>query len=454
MGFISLYTAFSGLQAAQAGMDTASHNVSNAGTVGFTRQRVDQASRLPGYRSFGPVGTGVDITDITRSRDVMLDARARTALGGESRFATLGDLLSGVEAAMAEPNNGVTSGLDALWASFEELALNPPDTAARHDVLNNLQSLTSRIRSVAEGWQAAGRAVAGDITAEITETNRLLQEVADLNRSILQSGASDFTPNDLLDKRDIAVDRLARLAGVRVSITDSGAARVSLDGLALVHDAVASRLSFDSGTNQIVHSSGVSIDAGGSLGARQGFLETVLPQYQSNLDTFAEELAAALNGQHATGFTPSGSAGGTLLAYAPGAAALTINLAITDASELAAAAGGPPVAEFDGINAEAMAGLRSALAAAGGTQSLGASIRGLVGSVGSATAAAFTESASQRALAASAENARSQIHGVSVDEEMVNLLTSQRAYEAAARVMTAVDQTLDTLINRTGVVGR
>ena len=121
MGFISLYTAFSGLQAAQAGMDTASHNVSNAGTVGFTRQRVDQASRLPGYRSFGPVGTGVDITDITRSRDVMLDARARTALGGESRFATLGDLLSRVEAAMAEPNNGVTSGLDALWASFEEV---------------------------------------------------------------------------------------------------------------------------------------------------------------------------------------------------------------------------------------------------------------------------------------------------------------------------------------------
>ena len=92
MGFISLYTAFSGLQAAQAGMDTASHNVANAATPGYTRQRVDQASRLPSHRSFGPVGAGVDIVDITRSRDVMLDARLRGAIGGESRFNTLGNL--------------------------------------------------------------------------------------------------------------------------------------------------------------------------------------------------------------------------------------------------------------------------------------------------------------------------------------------------------------------------
>jgi flagellar hook-associated protein 1 FlgK len=121
-----------------------------------------------------------------------------------------------------------------------------------------------------------------------------------------------------------------------------------------------------------------------------------------------------------------------------------------------AAAGniGPPVAAFDGVNVEALAALRTALVAAGGTTTLDESARGLVGALGSATAGALTAAASQSDLSAVADAARLEAHGVSIDEEMVNLLTYQRAYEASARVMTAVDQMLDTLINRTGVVGR
>lgn len=454
MGFVSLYTAFSGLQAAQAGMDTAAHNVSNAGTPGYTRQRVDQATRLPGHRSFGPVGTGVAIADITRSRDVMLDARARAAMNGASRFETLGNLLLGVESAMAEPDAGITVAIDGLWSSFEEFALNPPDTAARHNVLDNLRSVAARVRGVAEAWQVSATTAAGDLAASVADANELITEIAGLNQAILESGADDYTPNDLLDKRDIAIDQLSQIAGVQVSISDSGAARVSLNGLALVHDSMASQLSFNSATNEVVHSSGVAVEAGGAIGARQVFLSTVLPGMQADLDTFATELTAALNSQHASGFTQAGVAGGALLSYSPGSAALTLDIAISDPADLAAAAGGPPVADFDGLNAEALAGLQFSLSASGGTETLGSVIRGIVGSVGGATASAFSEARAQSSISSAAQNARAQMHGVSVDEEMVNLITYQRAYEAAARVMTTVDQTLDTLINRTGVVGR
>jgi flagellar hook-associated protein 1 FlgK len=130
-------------------------------------------------------------------------------------------------------------------------------------------------------------------------------------------------------------------------------------------------------------------------------------------------------------------------------------VAIGDPADLAAATNaGPPVPAFDGTNADALSGLRHSLAAGGGTMTLGEDIRALVTELGAATAAGRAAAATNARQAQSAEASRTQVHGVSVDEEMVNLLTYQRAYEAAARVMTAVDEALDTLINRTGLVGR
>ena len=106
------------------------------------------------------------------------------------------------------------------------------------------------------------------------------------------------------------------------------------------------------------------------------------------------------------------------------------------------------------MNAEALSALRDSLVADGGTLTVDDAMRNIVSFVGEMTASAISGARSQAALTSAAESARMQAHGVSIDEEMVNLITYQRAYEAAARVMTAVDESLDTLINRTGLVGR
>ncbi|MDJ0961660.1 MAG: flagellar hook-associated protein FlgK [Acidimicrobiia bacterium] len=453
--FVSLYTAFSGLQAAQAGMDTASHNVANAGTDGYTRQRVGLASRLPHQAPFGQIGTGVDIDDISRVRNSLLDARVRSSIGGQGRLDTLAGLLGGLEAATGEPDHGITASLGGLWSSFEELALDPPDAAARTGVLAQLDALARHVRSIAGSWSGMESNAVADIEATVAETNRLVAEVARLNQAIAGSSASTGSPNDLMDQRDVVLDQLSRIAGVTVSTTDAGHARVSLNGLSLVHDYSVSTLSFDTATNQIIHSSGSIVRPGGELAGHHSFLNTELPKYQAGLNQFAEDLAAALNTQHASGFTQAGAAGGALLGYTPGDAARSLTLAITDPADLAVAStAGPPVPEFDGTNAEALAGVRNVLAAAAGTITLDESFRALVTELGAATASAISGAAAQGTQAAASEAARTQVHGVSVDEEMVNLLTYQRAYEAAARVMTAVDEALDTLINRTGLVGR
>lgn len=452
--FISLYTAFSGLVAAQAGIDTASHNVANASTVGYTRQRVDLASRLPYHQRFGVVGLGVDVADISRTRIAGLDTQARTSIAAQSRLDVLANLLSGAEAIMGEPDQGVSAGLSELWVAFDELTLDPPGPAARRHVISALEDLASTIRGVADKWTIDSKSASNLLSDYVDKTNTMLNEVAELNRLILTQNTGDGTPNDLLDRRDVLLDDLASIAGVTVTTMENGAARVSLDGLGLVSDIVASPLSYDSATHQITHSTGVAVTVGGELAGFQSYLQTELPAYQAELNAFVADLADALNAQHSAGYTPSGAAGGALLTYTAGSEAMSIAVAVTDHTEIAAAGGGPPVAEYDGLNADALAALRNVLAAGGGTTTLDDSIRVLVSHVGEMTAAAASGARSQAALTAAAENSRMQAHGVSIDEEMVNLITYQRAYEAAARVMTAVDESLDTLINRTGIVGR
>lgn len=452
--FISLYTAFSGLTAAQAGINTASHNVANASTIGYTRQRVDLISRTPYHQRFGQVGQGVDIQQISRARVAGLDTQVRTSVSAQGRLDVLANLLAGTEALMGEPNAGITSSLSGLWGALDELTLDPPNTAARHSVVSALGELTTNIRNVAEKWDIEAASASNLMGKYVDETNGMLREVAELNRLILSASQFDGPPNDLLDQRDMLLDDLANIAGVTVTTMDNGAARVSLDGLSLVTDVMVSPLSYDPATHQVSHSAGTTVAVGGELAGFQSYLNTELPAFQSALNDFVRDLADGLNAQHALGFTPAGNAGGDLLSYVPGNEAASMTVAVSDHSQIAAAASGPPVAEYDGLNAEALAGLRTALVAAGGTVSLNESIRSLISYVGEMTAAATSGSRTQAAMTAAAENGRMQAHGVSIDEEMVSLITYQRAYEAAARVMTAVDESLDTLINRTGIVGR
>lgn len=453
--FISLYTAFSGLQAAQAGMDTASHNVANAATPGYTRQRVDLVSRRPHVTPFGQVGQGVDVADIIRARDAMHDTRVRSGSADLGRLDVMADLLGGVEEMLGEPDNGITATLAELWNAFEDLAMNPPDTAARIAVLSRLESVAGSVRRTAVAWDTAAETAGAGLAGTVDQVNSILHAVVSLNQAILEAGANPGTPNDLMDQRDVMLDRLAELAGATVSITDKGAARVSLNGLALVSGVTVSELSHDPVNHDVLHASGASAQLGGALAGYQSFLTAALPGYQTKLDTFAEEMTAAINAQHAAGFNAAGAPGPPLLSYTPGSAAFTISVSLSDPTELASAATpGPPFPDFDGTNADLLAGLRSSLTAGGGTVTIEAAMRGIVGDIGSTTAATFDSASRQAARQAAAETSRLEAHGVSLDEEMVLLINFQRSYEAASRVMTSVDQALDTLINRTGIVGR
>lgn len=450
--FVSLQTALSGLRAAQLQMNAIGQNMANVNTPGYTRQLVNLTEALPYQTPSGWIGTGVDVSGINRARDAFLDARVRSTSDTQAGLQARADLLQSTESVMGEPAQGISGPLAAVWSAFENAASSPADTGARTAALSALDNLATRVRQVAAGWSQIRGDVQQSLSAAVTDLNSKLGQLATLNGAIASSTSG--SPNDLLDQRDVLLDTLATEAGATSVLSPDGTARVVIGGLSVVNGTSATPLTLQAG-GTLADPFGTTAVAGGTIGGYQTFLSSDLPAYQAQLDGFATDLATALNAQHANGFTPAGQPGGPLLSYNPAAAAATLSTVITDPSQLAlSSAAGPPFPTYNGVNAQALADLRTAPVASGGTLSLGGALQSLVTGLAASTSNIVGTARSQSSLLQSIQSAREGSQGVSIDEEMANMMEAQRAYQAAARVMTVVDENLDTLVNHTGIVGR
>ncbi len=448
----ALYTAYTGLQAAQVGIETTSHNIANANTAGYTRQRVDLQTRYPFLSAFGPLGSGVDVAGVSRAREKFLDDQVRGSYSTQAATQARTGLLERTEQVMNEPEQGITQALGDVWSAFEDVALNPADNASRLDALARMRQLTERVNTVSRGWDRLAVDAADQVRLKVTEVNSSLDEIARLNTQISDVAAYSGQPNDLLDRRDVLIDQLSKSIGARADVQSNGTVRVSLGGIGLVDGAHVHPVSYTGAPTHTFAVGGVAAPVGGEAAGITTWLTNDLPSMRSRLDQFAVELATAFNTQNAAGATAPGVPGGPLLSYSPANPSGSLAVAVTDPQLLAVS--GSPYAAGSGTNAQAMSDLRRSLAGGGGTQTLDTSVRGLVTDLGSLTQAQRRAADSQADLVASTELARKSTSGVSIDEEMVNLIQYQHAYNAAARVMTAVDEALDTLINRVGVVGR
>ena len=449
--FSALHLALGAVRAARTGLDVTSNNVANSSTPGYTRQRVTLASSFSRQVPGGLVGTGVTIADIGRVRDQMADVRFRSGASTLAGLEIRSELLGTAEIVLGEPDHGVSAALSSLWDAFDGLSLSPNDAATRATTFSALENTAASIRELSSGLTNLESVSRDSLIDLVAGVNERLADVANLNDAIV---ASSIPPNDLLDKRDVILDELSSMLGTNVIAQDDGAVRVTLNGIGLVSDVQHETLSVDPSTGDITTSSGLVLSPGGEASGLQEFMTNDIPTFRGALDAMAIDLHDALNATNAAGFSPLGP-GGDLLTYNAANPSGTLTVAITDPDEIATAAtAGPPFPELDATNAEALAALRTSLSASGGTQTLESAFREIVTEIGARSAAiqASADSADHLQTAVSAD--RESVHGVSLDEEMVALMEYQRMYEAASRVITAVDQALDVLVNRTGVVGR
>lgn len=461
MSFVGLYTGLSGVRAGQVGIDTSANNIANANTPGYTRQRVELSPSHSYTSPVGQVGTGVDVTSVNRLRDAFLDDRARAANADAASKGSRAELLRTLEDLMGEPDNGITSRLTALWASSETWANDPADVASRRQVLTDLSAVAETIRSVSSQWDTLETDVTVQRDTGIRTVNDALEQLAALDRQIAGADPKRVGP-ELHDQRDLLLDEIAWHTGATARVGADGRSDVRLGNVPLLTPDGAASLAAAGGVITVTGPTGttddVSADLGGELGGLTRVLTQDLPAQRDALDAFAVSLANAVNAANASGFTATGAAGGALLGFTdPADPAGTLTMATTDPAALAAAgtAGAPPSA-FDGENARTFADLRLTAVpdGTGGDRRLDAHladvVTGLAGDVRSARAAADAS----RGVASQASTARAAEHGVSLDEEMVSLVRYQRALEAASRVMTTIDEALDVLVNRTGIVGR
>jgi len=453
-----LSIASSGLNAAQRGLDVTAHNIANANTVGYTRQEVVQVANQPNLDGVplqgpGSFGNGTSVQEVRQLRDNLVDDIRRSALGDKGAAHHLATAMSDLESIVGPLDGGLSSDFDNFWNSWNELNLHPDQIAPRGAVLDAAQKLTADLRNARTQIDAVSTRSAQQLTADAADANATALEVARLNQSILEVTAGGGQPNDLLDQRANALDHLAELTGATIRRSGSQV-DVIVGGELLVSGGSASTMTI-TGSPPTATIGGAPTRLGGGMGADQQLSTTGLDDLRTRLDLVANGLRDALNTAHASGFDLDGNPGGPLFT-GTGAANIAVDAAMT-ARGLAASATG---AAADGNNALHISALRdsrivgSINAPTTLTLKPTEALADLTAVVGVSAASADRTVQMVDAAATAADARRDQVSGVSMDEEMTQLLKYQRAYEASARVVTAMDDVLDTLVNRLGLVGR
>ncbi len=455
--FMGLEIARRGLSAARLGMEISGHNVANANTPGYSRQRPVLATSdpytLPSLcRPQEPLmlGTGVEVKKVERVRDSFLDIQIRAEVSGHGTWEVQRDALSEIETIFMEPSeNGLSSLFSKFWNSWQEVSKNAENTPTRAVLVQNAESLAGAIRhtkSLLETVRDDQRQLAN---IYINDINSKARQIAALNVQIANSRAAGDEPNDLLDKRDLLLDELAALTAVTVAEDSLGAVKVTAGSVVLVDG----RESFD--VPQITDWSsdpfaGPPYDqftAGRLFGVRENLAKVAA--YAADLDKLASTLISEVNALHAAGYGLDGTTG-TAFFTGSDSSDIGVNQGLAANLGLVAAASASD-APGDGSNALAIARLQSAAIAGLGGSTIAGHYQNLVSRLGVESQEAARMTDNQKALVDQLNSRKESISGVSLDEEMTNLIQYQYAYMASARVITAMDSLLDTLINRTAV---
>lgn len=454
--------ARSGLMASQQGVTIASNNITNAQTPGYSRQRVLFRTGEPVQLPFGSFGTGVFTQDVQRMRNVLLDDTWRRDTAAASRNETSRDALQTIERIWGEPSEtGLAAGLEQFWNAWSDLAAAPTSGAARAVVRQRGQQVGQQLNTFATRLDEMATQQRARLTETVSRVNALAREVGAINARIVAAEAGGTESPELRDQRDLKVDELASLVGATAIDAPDGSINVQLGGDTLVDGAEVKQIELRA-PNGFPDRMGVALVGdgigpvetlaviGGRLGAQLDDFNDTIPDAMASIDAIAAALVTEVNAIHRTGFVGATAAGDFFDTTGPTALTargIRLDAAIaSNAGNIAAA----DAANEAGNNAVAirLGQLRSTAVSVGvTTQSIGAAWRGTVTGTAIAANSADAAATAARTLADQTDARRESVKGVSIDEEMVNLMKFQQSYAAAARLIGVVDEMSQTLIN-------
>jgi flagellar hook-associated protein 1 FlgK len=446
----------------QLSMNTIGHNVANVNTPGYTRQRTVVTSAYPVENANYIIGNGVTANTILQVRDQFLTMQYRRENKSLGQWTYREKTLGQIETFFNEPNDeSLGDVLNQFWNSWLDLSNNPESTAARQAVVSQANRLTNAFHNLDRQLNAVRVAADEDVAGRVQQINEVAHQIANLNRLVVSEELGGDRANDLRDQRDKLIDDLSGMVDVTTAEKANGAVTVYISGLAIVENADTFEL--DTKTNSsgqfttqdiIWKNTKTTVKITG--GELRGLLDTrdvVVTGYLKNLDDLARTIIREVNAQHLIGTDLNGTSG---LNFFNGSFVKAGNIQVeqnilNDPTLIAASQSGEP---GDNANALAISDLRQKLTMDYGTTSITEFYTSMVSEIGVESHEAKTFKGNFEVLIQQIENSRQSVQGVSLDEEMANLVQAQHAYDAAARVITFVDEALDTLINGMGVAGR
>lgn len=472
--FAGIYRANDALTTARYGLDITGQNIANANTPGYTRQRADQVSvgtavGVPMIHVGPGDNAGVRAVGASRLGDAVLDTRVRAEHSRSASVDTTAARYADIENIFKEPSDtGLAEQLHDFWNAWGDVANNPGGQVPREMLLAAAQSTVTMLQSKNSALDDVATAAQNSLDALVTSANTDAAALADLNTKIAIGSATGANINSLLDQRDTLLDNLSKSVGGVATLNANGTATVAVGGQDLVTSAAGGKPPYGSvpltATTTVNPADATDVSVGFAVGgtavtlsasaasAEANTLTTIVPAYRAKLNEVAQKLADTVNTIQANGYDANGAAGAPMFDNGAGAttgvSAANITVVITDWKKVAASGTASATGNMDGSNA-----LAAALAGAG-AGSPDTAYSSLIGDLGRASASAKQQQSTQSVITASVNTLKDTQSGVSYDEEVSNLLTYQMAFQASSRVLTTLDEMLDTLINKTGMVGR
>lgn len=463
--FSGIGTALSGLNAARAGIEVTGQNVANVGVDGYTRQRVNAQSAVTIIGGLNSptdgtsTGNGVFVKSVERLGNELLDTRVRSALSSNGFHTVQAGALATLEGTLNEPStDGLAAQLDKFWSAWSDLANSPGDDASGAAVIESAAVLSSQIASgydsVTSQWLGQRR----DLDSMVTQMNDSASRIAELNAQIQHATTSGANVNELIDQRNALTESLASLSGGTVNTLKDGTTEVLIGGNPIVSGTTTHRVRADGGYNigspvtlEWSDHPGrpIGLDGGEVAGALTVLAPTsdggVLAQAAATYNALAVSLHDKVNALHQSAATIDGATGTDFFALGAGEPAKSLSVIPVKGSEIAVAAAG--AGSYDGSIADRISQIGND---PNGPDSAWSTF---VTTVGVASRSAAQQTAVADSTLTGAKIAQASGAGVDIDEENVNLLMYQTAYQASARVLTTIDEMLSYLINNTGRVG-
>lgn len=485
--------ATSGLYAAQRSLDVTGHNISNSNTEGYSRQVSRQRATLPmtGDPS-GVLGTGVETYAVERIRSEYLDNKYWSQNKNNAEWKIKESELESIEAAFNEPSDtSLRQVMDDLYTALEELSKKPGDNTARVAVLEKANTMTVVFNSIGTQLIDGIRDINFSVKSKVGEVNSLANRIASLNKSIFNYELDGSKANDLRDQRNNMVDKLSTILPITVTEIPGPNGNnyfdIKTSGISLVEHNMVRELDITTNPVSTPEGDGVSDLGAGNIativwkdsgnsplnisgGELKGLVEMRdgdgtkqsyrgLPYYVKKLNQFAKEYSAKFNEVHQQGFDTNGAQGTNFFAVPIGTEAINfknfkVNQKVLDNPNLVAASALSNGTNNNG-NVAKLINIRDAKNIFSNVTGTGDDyLKAVLSSLSVDSNQSKRMNKNSEALLSQTELRRMSESGVSLDEEMTNMVMYQQAYQAAARNITTFDKILDTTINRMGLVGR